>query len=69
VVGAVADVLSQAPGIPWSTIAVRVRPPFDPRLRECERVMRAKIGSKSAWNSPNPGLEPAESSVQSELDN
>jgi hypothetical protein len=69
VVGAVADMLSQAPGIPWSTIAVHVRLPFDPRLHECEHMMHAKIGSKSAWNSLNPGLELAELSVQSELDN
>ena len=45
VAGAVADVPCQAPGLPWSTIAVRVRVPFDPRLRECERAMRARIGS------------------------
>ena len=29
--------------------------PLDPRLRECERAIRAKIGSKSAQNSPCPG--------------
>ena len=52
VAGAAADVPCQAPGLPWSTIAVRVCAPFDPRLRECERAIRAKIGSKSARNSP-----------------
>ena len=46
VAGAVADVPCQAPGLPWSTIAVRVCAPLDPRLRECKRALRAKIGSK-----------------------
>ena len=43
--GAVADVPCQAPGLPWSTIAVRARAPFDPLLRERERAMRARMGS------------------------
>ena len=55
VAGAVADVPWQAPGLQWLTIGVRVRALFDPRLRECERAMGGRIGSKSARNSPYPG--------------
>jgi hypothetical protein len=68
VTGAVADVPCQAPGLPWSTIAVRVCPPFDARLRERERAMRARIGSKSARNSPYPGPRPVNSSTRSRQD-
>ena len=61
VAGAVADVPCQASGLPWSTI---VRVAFGPRLRECERVMRARSDQKSFRNSPYSGPQ-AKSSTRS----
>jgi hypothetical protein len=34
----------QAQGLPGSTIAMRARGHFNPRLHECERTMRVRIG-------------------------
>ncbi len=65
---AVADVSCQTQGSPWSMIAVRVRAPFDPRLHECERAMRLRVGSSSVRNSPYLGSKPKKSSTWSQRD-
>lgn len=46
--GAVADVSRQAPGLLWSTIAVRVRAPFGLPVHECDREVCPEISSKSS---------------------